>query len=278
MILNCIDTAILVAARLFLGELSSILLTFVLALGSCVTLGFFIKKQHIQQTTSRPLIVFSLLGVCGVFLANFFYFESLKYTTAGNTALIYATSPLLTLFLDSVLRRQRPNFQVTLAFAVAFLGIACISAQDVEFTISSMDHIGELFAFLSAFMWACYALILERITGNFSPTFINFTANIMGSLCLLPIAMSLFPPLSSISWIQWLSILFIGIVGGGVDYILYTKCVRSIGSSLTTLFVDSLHPICALFVGNALFAESIHMGHIFGSGIIILGLSLVPQE
>lgn len=72
---------------------------------------------------------------------------------------------------------------------------------------------------------------------------------------------------------QWLSLLYLGVLGSALAYIGYYDGIRRIGATRAGVFI-ALNPLTAVICGALLLAEPLSASMCLGGGVILLGIYL----
>jgi len=130
------------------------------------------------QTMGRAGLLSAVVLTCGSLL----FVGSLKETTAANTLIILAATPLFSIFLSRIFLQDRIPLRTWLAISVSFCGILLIFSGSLE----SGLLLGDLLALGATTMWATNLVILRRAKAvNMIP------ANVLGNLLVIPLALLL---------------------------------------------------------------------------------------
>jgi drug/metabolite transporter (DMT)-like permease len=121
-----------------------------------------------------------LLSAGVVTTGAFFFVNSLKQTTAANTLIILAATPLFSSLLSWLFLREKIARRTWVAIIICFGGILLIFSG----SLNSGLLFGDLLALGATVMWACNLVILRsRKAVNMIP------ANLLGNLLVVPAAL-----------------------------------------------------------------------------------------
>ena len=136
---------------------------------------------------------------------------------------------------------------------------------------------GDLLMLLSVASWMIYALLVRTLIGRYSGFTLTFYATLFGVLMLL-IVTPIEAPLTSIrdmSRASLLSVLYMGICGSGLGYLLYNMSIREIGPTRTSSFVYSVIPIVVAGLALLFFGQPITPIMVASMVLILIGLRLM---
>jgi drug/metabolite transporter (DMT)-like permease len=72
---------------------------------------------------------------------------------------------------------------------------------------------------------------------------------------------------------QWLSLLYLGVLGSALAYIGYYDGIRKIGATRSGVFI-ALNPLTAVILGALLLDEPLTLAMCLGGGLILAGIFL----
>lgn len=219
------------------------------------------------------VVPIGLLGVIQfavvVVLLNF----ALQYIPAARAALIFATMPLLTMFLSAALGRERLTIPKTAGVILTIVGVGFVlgerAALENETTAGWM---GELAAFASALSGALFNVLARRYLAKYPTLHVSAIAMFAAIVVLGAVAIAR----GSIDGIPhftppgWLAVLFIGL-SSGLGFYLWMWALGRISPTRVTVFL-ALSPITATILGAALLGESLSL--LMWTGMICAGLGL----
>jgi len=123
----------------------------------------FVVKQSANRLTL--LQTAKLSGTFGFiwFGMNFFYNESLVYTTLGSTTVLSTLSGPFCLILSIILLEEPLVWSNILGVAVVLAGAILMGTQDTNSDDNSASNaiLGDSFAILAAFIYGCYTTLMK---------------------------------------------------------------------------------------------------------------------
>ena len=260
-----------------LGPLTTTLLRYVVAL---LFLSSFLLhyKRSALVLRSRDIAPALLLGLFGIVGYHYFFFLSLRYTEVANTAIINALSPVLTGVAAALLMKERLSRGNYAGLVVAFLGVLILlSDGDIETILAVRFNKGDLLMLLSVISWVVYALLIRTMLDRYSGFTLTFYATLFGVLMLLFLAPLEAPlgEIQAISRASLLSVLYMGICGSGLGYLLYNLSIREIGATRTSSFVYSVIPLMVAVLALLFFQQPITPAMIASMVLILVGLHMM---
>lgn len=231
-----------------------------------------------QPLRDHPLQI-AALGILGFVFYQLCFILGLNYTTAGNAALIMASSPLWTAVVGRAFRTEHLAGASWFALLIVLLGtcVVVIGGSN-QVHLGSETFVGNLIMLLAAVFWGAYTAFSRPVLNYLSPTGLSF----LSLLFALPILFGLAIPYygatdwSAVDPIHWLAILFSGGLSTGLAIALWNNAVRLVGASNTAVF-GNLVPLIALAFSFVLLGESVYWAQIVGGALVIGGLLVMRR-
>lgn len=260
-----------------LGPLTTTLLRYLVALLFLSVLLLHYKRGALVLER-RDIFPALLLGLFGIVGYHYFFFLSLRYTDVANTAIINALSPVLTSMAAALLIKERLGRRNYVGVVVAFLGVLLLLSRGSMDAILDIEfNKGDLLMLLSVVSWMIYALLVRKMVDRYSGFTLTFYATLFGVLMLLFLAPGEAPigNIRDISRASLLSVLYMGICGSGLGYLLYNLSIREIGPTRTSSFVYSVIPIIVAGLAWLFFQQPITPIMVASMVLILTGLHLM---
>ena len=260
-----------------LGPLTTTLLRYLIALLFLSGLLLHYKRRALILHR-RDIVPALLLGLFGIVGYHYFFFQSLRYTEVANTAIINALSPVLTSLAAAVLIKERLSRGNYAGILVAFIGVLLLLSRGDSDTILSLRfNKGDLLMLLSVVSWMVYALLIRTMLDRYSGFTLTFYATLFGVLMLLVLAPQEAPlgDIREISRTSLLAVVYMGICGSGLGYLLYNLSIREIGPTRTSSFVYSVIPLIVAGLALLFFQQPITPIMIVSMILILIGLRMM---
>jgi drug/metabolite transporter (DMT)-like permease len=224
----------------------------------------------------RQLAGLFCLGLTGVFLYNAIFFTGLKLTTATNGALIVSINPIITAVLSALWLREKVSLTQAAGLLLSLLGVAIVIAKGSLGVIANLSfNKGDLIMLGAPLCWAIYSMLGKKLLSIFTPLAATAYASVFGALLLTPAAFlehaAIGGAAPGFSWLGWLAILQLALLGTVVGFVWWYQGVQQIGTARAAAFVN-LVPLfgplqAALFLGERLIAAQL-----CGGLLVILGV------
>lgn len=199
-----------------------------------------VYPHRLKGTTIKQERVFAAAGLCGVCLYYLLENIALTYTMASNAGVIISAAPFFTAILSRLFLKQdeklRANFFI--GFIVAMPGIGLISFHGASLRL---NPVGDLLAFLAAFLWACYSILTKKISGyGYNTILTTRRVFFYGVLFMVPaLFLSDFKPdLSGLmNPVYLLNILFLGLGASALCFVTWNFAVKILGAVKTSIYI-----------------------------------------
>ncbi len=214
------------------------------------------------------------LGVIASIIYQLVYIFGLRYTTAGNSAVLLSTAPLWTAVIGARMHRERIRWQTWGGMSLALTGIALIvtgSGTVIEFGGEAV--VGDLLSLSAAFLWAMNTNLQKPLLSRYPALQLTVMTIGIGAVGLTLVAI---PAAVRVDWPTVdASGVLIAIVSGalsiGIANVLWSYGVKWLGPGRTASF-NNLVPVLTFAISYAVFGEPVHAQQILGATMTISGV------
>lgn len=270
-----------VAGRFLAGSLSPLFaasLRFLLA--SAALLGFlWLARVPLARPTPRQWLQLTLLGFFGIFFYNLCFFYGLHYINASRASLIVALNPAVIGLASWLLFKERLGRLKVGGIALCMAGASLvIVSRNPQLLAATADAwMGDLLILGCVLGWGVYSLFSRGLNQALGPVQTVTYSILIGTLMLWTLA-ALRGELSWTTLIglgtpQWLSLLYLGVLGSALAYIGYYDGIRKIGATRSGVFI-ALNPLTAVILGALLLGEQLTLTMCLGGALILWGIYL----
>lgn len=199
---------------------------------------------------------------------------SIQYTTIANSTLLANFSPILIALWGWLVLHKPPQKKLVIGLLFAIIGVAFLINPSLH--MDRRTAIGDGLAFITAFFYAGYLLVLNRSRKKFTAFASMAISTFSSMLTLLIITFfsgeSSMPP-TEMAWIILIALaLFSHILGQGL--IAYAIPYLPVTFSATTLLIQ---PMIAALAGWFFFSEYLSLLQMLGIVIALVGIFLAKQ-
>jgi len=248
--------------RLFFASLILIIVLFVRGE------GFSLAKSDI------PKILF--LSIIGNTAFQLLFIHGLNWTTASNTSVIMAMTPVFVALLSVFLKQEKMHWAGWLGIVISFIGFYFIITKQVgTFHFSWEELRGDVMILAGNFLWAIYTVFSKPFLEKISPLKWTSITLAVGTVFYLPFAALDIVRIqwSEISFQAWAALIYSGLFAIAICYVIWYASVRRIGNSKTAIY-GYLTPIFTILFAYLLISERITLLQIGGALIIFAGVYL----
>jgi drug/metabolite transporter (DMT)-like permease len=193
------------------------------------------------------LLRLTALGIIGNTLYQLCFMVGMSHTTAANSALLGAASPVLVPLLAGVLGLDKMTRSILLALALAVPGMLLVVSSRGP-SMSAETQLGDLLILAGSTCWALYTVGLRSLSSELSPLRITAMTMLTGApgavLAGLPTVLRLEP--SSIGPGAWAGMIYSALIPLVFGYFIWNRSVQQVGSSRTALYITGMPVVAAL--------------------------------
>jgi len=217
-----------------------------------------------------------LLGVLGNIAYQLCFIFGLDWTFAGNASLLLATTPIWTIILSSAVGHERPGTWMFAGIIGTFAGMFLVIAGRGDALAFGSDSLrGDLLMVTAAILWSIYTVGGRKLVVHYGA--LRMTAWTLWAatpfLVLMGVPSLLRTDFGAVSIGAWLGVVYSGLMGIGVAYLLWYRGVQRLGNSRTAVYAN-LVPVVALITAWIWLGEVPSGPQVAGAAVILAGLSL----
>ena len=260
-----------IASKILLGAYSPLqimLMRFVVAYIVLIVLRpKFIKLPLIEEMKCMFLGLFG----CTIYFLMENY--ALTYTLTSNVSIILAVAPILTAILAHLfLPNEKLSKNIFLGFFIAIIGVAFVVFNGT--VVLKLNPIGDLLSIAAALCWAIYSVLLKKQLRRIDGLLLTRRTMLWGFLTALPLELIKgeafdLAPLGEAKML--FCILYLGILGSGICYVLWNMATYKLGTVVTNNYIY-LNPFSTMVAALIVLKEPISWMGFVGAALIILGV------
>lgn len=254
---------------------SSVISLFRAVLGLVFLAGVMLlgRKKPDRHAIRKNLLLLILSGIAMGF--NWVaLFESYKYTTIATATVCYYLAPLLLLLVCPLLG-ETLTLKKLVCIGVALIGLVLVSdVLDGEMPPPSAIK-GLLLGVGAAVLYATVMFLNKKLSpiSAYDKTVMQLGS---AAVIMLPyILLSQEAPLPTLTVLQWVLILVVGILHTGIAYALYFSSLKELNTQTIAVF-SYLDPAIAVLLSALVLGEPMRFGNIIGT-VLILGSALYSE-
>jgi drug/metabolite transporter (DMT)-like permease len=247
----------LVALRVLLGLLFGMVVIYI---------------QRIQwPRTFKEWTPLFVLGVGNIAIPFFLISWGEQSIDSAVASILNATTPLFTILIAHyLLQDDKMTAPKVLGLLMGFAGVVILMSKDIGASLGSV--LGQLAIVLASAFYAGGAVYARKTTQDM-PGIMRSAGPLLPATVVMWLAMFVaespvkFPQLG----ITWVALLFLGVLGSGLAFVLSYYLLHEIGPTRTSM-VTYLFPLGGVILGVAFLNEELSWQLAVGAALIILSL------
>ena len=247
---------------------------------SLFLLGLLWLRERSIGVQRKDLARFVLLAIIGNTAYQLFFIHGIALTTATNSALILATTPIFIILFGAFLNVEKITSRIVQGVILSFAGVVMIvlgSGNMLSFSDQSL--LGDLLIVANPICWSIYTVLSKPMLKEYSPLKLTAVTMAIGAVPLVLVAI---PSLSQQNWSaisasSWLGLSFSAFLAIGLGYVIWYTGVSRIGSARTSLY-DNLVTVFAVAAAWILLGENMTVIQIVGAVLVFVSLYAVRRK
>ena len=257
------------------GPITLVAFRAVFGLLFCIVV-IFIQKVPLPRTRKEwtPLL---LIGVTNIAIPFFLISWGELHIDSAVASILDATVPLFTILIAHfLLQDDRITLPKMLGLMIGFGGIIVLMSKDIGSSSSSL--LGQAAVILASVFYAISAIYIRKMTID-TPGILRSAGPLVSASVIMWLGAFLFegpihiPQLG----ITWIALLFMGVLGSGLAFVMAFYLIHEIGPTRTTM-VTYLFPLGGIILGVIFLQEQLTWQVIAGAALIISSLVVANWE
>ncbi|MDI6803950.1 MAG: DMT family transporter [Bacteroidota bacterium] len=264
-----------IVSKVMVGDVDPVTLTLLRSLIAAVDfliISFFRKTIFKFDKSDYPMIFF--LSFVAIYLNQFVFLSSLKFTTPANASLLYATTPTMVLILSYFFLGEKLTLTKSLGIGIALIGILLVVFER-GINLSSEYTLGNLMLIGAVISWSVYTVFGKKLILKYGAFKTSSATMILGSVIFLPLGMFgvVNFDFSHLSTVDVGGILYLGLGTSLLGYGLWYYALGKIDTSKVAIFTN-LQPVITTILSVVLLGTTITPIFVIGGVIAICGVIL----
>ncbi|HEY4554552.1 MAG TPA: DMT family transporter [Bacillaceae bacterium] len=235
-----------------------------------------LNGRKMKPVSKTDVISLFFLGVIGVFINQWSFFAGLETADSTTSALILATTPIVTGLLAAVFLKESITLRMLIGSTIAIAGIYFVVTEG---DLSSV-HIdkGLWWIVVTMITFAIMIIMTRQLSQRLEPLVITLYSNIVGFIISIPFAFVLDNPLRiSYALSNWALLIGTAVIVHAVATLIWNKYIRYVDASKASI-LSNLEPFVAMITGLVLLAKPITGAEMLGSLFIVGGVILSTYQ
>ncbi|MBR2156043.1 MAG: DMT family transporter [Clostridia bacterium] len=234
----------------------------------------------VEKTTFKDNLGIFVLSLFGNTIYFLFENNALQYTLAANVSIIVASAPIWTAILAHFFSKGEKIRRNTIyGSALAFAGVALVVFNGT--IVLKFNPLGDILSLGAALSWAVYSILVVKYVNRFSSFFLMRRATLCAMIASVPmliISGQMDMPFECLLQKDALfSIIFLGVLGSGVSYVLWNMATRILGVIKVNAYIY-VNPFVTMITAGIFLGEPVTAMGIIGAVMIIGGVVLGVTE
>jgi len=262
-------------AKAVVADVDPVTLTFLRTCVSSAALAilFIIKEKRIKilKADYGKMLWLSFIVIP---LNQFLFLYAIKFTTAANASLLYATTPVLVLVFSHLMLGEKLTRRKITGVLIAFCGVAMIIFEH-GVSFSSDYTYGNVVMFVAVIAWSLYTIQGKPLVVKYGAFHIASLSMIGGMVLFLPLGIygvSRFD-LSTLTITHWEAILYLGLGTSVVSYFLWYYAIGKMETTKVAIFANA-QPIVTSVLSYIFLHQLISSHFVVGAGLTLFGVVL----
>ncbi len=228
-----------------------------------------IKKYKIS-VSRREL---GLLFISGTLLwvgCNGLVMWAEQRANSGFAALVLASTPIWTAFIESMLDKKLPSSLLVASLLLSFSGISVLVAPSL-LQGSTTQLVSGITLLMAAICWSAGSVLQSRYPINLEAPVTAAYQHLLGGLGFILIALISNQPWPQGTLSAWLALAYLIVFGSVIAFTSFIKALKllPINIAMTYAYVN---PVLALILGWWLLNEGLTIWTLVGAAMVILGV------
>jgi drug/metabolite transporter (DMT)-like permease len=235
-----------------------------------------IQRVQLPRTLKdwTPLLV---LGITNVAVPFFLISWGEQSIDSAVAAILDATVPLFTILIAHyLLQDDKMTWPKVLGLLMGFAGVVILMSKDIGNSLGSV--LGQLAVIVASAFYAGSAVYARKTTEDTSGI-MRSVGPLVSATAVMWLATFLVESPVQIPQLEiaWIALLFLGVLGSGVAFIMLYYLIHEIGPTRTSM-VTYLFPLGGVILGTAFLNEELSWQLMIGAALIVLSLAVANIE
>ena len=225
-----------------------------------------ILRPNVPWPSRRVTLELMGLGCSSYFLGALLYFNALKRMDSGLAIVIFYTYPILVVFGNWLINRQRPSRNIVIALAMSVTGVVITVGQ-----VGDATGAGVLLCFASTLTYTTYTLGSARVLPK-TDLFTGVTVVMLGAFTCFALLATIGSPFIEVSFPEtrdgWINVVLLAIIATALATGVFFVGIRNLGPNTTSL-LTTFEPVLTIVAGIAFLHETFTLARGIGAAFVI---------
>ena len=221
-----------------------------------------------------PLLV---VGLTNIAIPFFLISWGEQVIDSAVASILDATVPLFTILIAHlVLRDDKITVPKLLGLIVGFIGIVILMSKDIGASVGSV--LGQAAVIVASVFYAISAIYV-RMTTEEVPGIVRSAGPLISATVTMWLGAFVFESPLQLPQLEitWVALLFMGVLGSGLAFVLAYYLIHEIGPTRATM-VTYLFPLVGVILGVTFLHEQLTWQVVTGAALIVASLAIANRE
>ncbi|MCU0605961.1 MAG: DMT family transporter [Candidatus Edwardsbacteria bacterium] len=220
---------------------------------------------------------FLVLAALGVPLNQGLFLYGMKYAPAAHGALLYASTPVMVLFLSCLFLGERPTWPKVAGIALGFAGVVLV-LFDKGLAFARRTIGGDLLVLAAVATWAVYTIYSKKLLRRYRPLEVTGISLSLGALLFLPVGLPfmLRQDYGRVTGTGVFSVLYLAVMTSVVAYLIWAWALSRMEASKVAV-ISNLQPVVAAALAWIVFREAVTVRFVAGTAVVLAGVVLAER-
>ncbi|NOV04815.1 DMT family transporter [Paenibacillus planticolens] len=237
---------------------------------SLFLLGYTRVRHRFVSVRKQEWKLLILLGIIGVFINQWSFYQGLQTADPTTSALILALTPITTALLAALFLKEALTVTMLAGSLVAITGVFLVvfNGARLEF------HIGHLWIFVTMITFAISIVLVRLLARRLPPIITTLYSTLVGFGTMVPVVLAGGTgwSISHEAW-AWVLLIVTAILMHGIVTLIWNSQLQKVGAAKAAMF-SNLEPFVAMIVGYVILGQLVTSQQLFGSLFIVGGVTL----
>jgi drug/metabolite transporter (DMT)-like permease len=223
------------------------------------------------------------LALFGVVLNQGCFTLGLSLTSAGHSAIIVGTAPVVVLLLARWRGLETLGLGRVIGMAIAFTGIIILTSEHVAHFgppgLRAHPLLGDLFTLLGVIGFSVYTVWGKELAARYDSIAMNAFNQAAAAVIVLPLAIrqAMHMDIRAIGWRGWADVFYMAAMSSIVGYVIFYWALRRMPASRLAAF-SYLQPLVVILLGAVLLGERLTPHVALGGSLALAGVYLTEHS
>ena len=224
--------------------------------------------KELNKYSFKDYSIMAGLGFLGLFLYSAFYYYGISELTSQEACIINYLWPIMLVLFSCILLKEKMTIKKIIALLMSFIGIVVLVSGN-HIISDSYAFIGVVSCILAAACYGLFSVLNKKY---------DYNQNIsMMVVWVITLVCSFIGGLLTEQWVvvegmQWLGLIWLGVVTDAIAYLLWALALKDIENSAVIANMAYLVPFISIVLSAVFLKEKITVNVIFALVLIVGGI------